>query len=114
MNAGRRLVAISLVLCGVVCTLTRALAGQSPVGRAMPPEDLLSIQSIGRTTLSPDAKWVAVVVRRPATRGEYYRNGLGSDQRADVWLARLDGGEAVNLTHGDVDHAGYWEPVWSP
>lgn len=84
-------------------------------GRAMVPADLLTLQSIKETVLSPDGKWTAVVVERPRKPGEAYERGyLGGVERSDVWLASTDGTRLVNLTRGETFHAGYWNPVWSP
>lgn len=84
-------------------------------GRAMLPEDLLTLQSIQETVFSPDGKWAAVVVERPKKAGESYERGyLGALERSDIWLASTDGKKPVNLTRGEAIHAGYWNPVWSP
>jgi dienelactone hydrolase len=84
-------------------------------GRAMVPEDLLTVQSIKETVFSPDGNWVAVVVERPRKAGESYERGyLGGVERSDIWLASTDGKKLVNVTRGEPFHAGYWNPVWSP
>lgn len=88
---------------------------QGTNGRAMVPEDVLTLQSIKETVFSPDGKWVAVVVDRPKRPGESYERGyLGGLERSDVWLASTDGRKLVNITRGAAIHAGYWNPVWSP
>src|SRR5262245_33399883 len=84
-------------------------------GRAMVPEDLLTLQSIYETAFSPDGKWAAVVVERPRKAGESYERGyLGGLERSDIWLASTDGKKLTNVTRGEVIHAGFWNPVWSP
>lgn len=84
-------------------------------GRAMMPEDLLTLQAIKETAFSPDGKWLAIVVERPQRSGEAYERGyLGGLERSDVWLASTDGKKLINVTRGHLHHAGYWNPVWSP
>jgi dipeptidyl aminopeptidase/acylaminoacyl peptidase len=84
-------------------------------GRAMTPEDLLATQAIQETVMSPDGKWVAFVIDRPRKVGEAYERGyLGGLERSDLWLASTDGKMLTNLTRGESQHAGYWNPVWSP
>lgn len=88
---------------------------QAANGRAMLPEDLLTVQSINETVFSPDGKLVAVVVQRPRKPGESYERGyLGGLERSDIWLASAEGNKLVNVTRGAAIHAGYWNPVWSP
>ena len=81
----------------------------------MLPEDLLRQHHLEDAVLSPDGLWVAAVVHRPRKPGEYFRRDLlGGNDRADIWLAKTDGTQTWNLTHGEQEHAGYWSPVWSP
>ena len=43
------------------------------------------------------------------------RDFLQGNDRADIWLASVDGsGAPRNLTSGAADGSGYWMPVWSP
>lgn len=85
------------------------------IGRAMTPEDLLTRQTIRETVFSPDGKWAAIVVERPAKAGESYERGyLRGLERADLWLASTDGKRIFNVTRGEAVHAGHWNPVWSP
>ncbi len=84
-------------------------------GRAMTPQDLLTRQALRETVLSPDGKWAAIVVERPAKAGESYERGyLRGLERSDVWLATTDGKKHFNVTRGEAVHAGFWSPVWSP
>ena len=71
-------------------------------GRAITPEDLLTLQAIKETAFSPDGKWLAVVVERPRKAGEAYERGyLGGLERSDVWLASTDGRKMLNVTRGE-------------
>lgn len=84
-------------------------------GRPMTVNDVLARQRINGVALSPDGKWVAVVVERPKKPGELYARGyMGGAERSDVWLVSTNGGPAINVTRGEREHAGYWEPIWSP
>jgi dipeptidyl aminopeptidase/acylaminoacyl peptidase len=106
----------------VLFSIAVMFAGQGDVarsqingGRAMLPEDLLTLQAIRETVFSPDGRWAAVVVERPKKAGESYERGyLRGLDRSDVWLASTDGKKVVNVTRGEAAHAGYWDPVWSP
>ncbi len=61
-------------------------------GRAMLPEDLLTLQAIKETVFSPDGRWAAIVVERPKKVGESYERGyLRGLDRSDIWLASTDG-----------------------
>src|SRR5207249_460394 len=92
----------------------RAEERQGSSGRAMTTEDLLGIQSVDDVELSADGAWVATTVIRPRRPGEYYRVGLDSAQRADVWVSPSAGGPSINVTRGERDAAGYWSASWSP
>lgn len=103
-----------LILCcfALLVNPARAINGN---GRPMTPADLLTKQTIAETSLSPDGKWAAIVVERPTKAGESYSRGyLRGLERADIWLASTDGKKLVNVTRGELDHAGFWNPVWSP
>ena len=77
-------------------------------------DDLLAkVSEPEQIAISPDSAWVAVVIERPATAGERYRD-LNSIDRTDVWLFSSDGRVRRNLTQGHADASGWWEPVWSP
>lgn len=84
-------------------------------GRAMVPQDLLTVHAIKATAFSPDGMWAAIVIQRPKKVGESYEPGyLGGLERSDVWLASTDGKTLINVTRGEAVHAGYWNPLWSP
>jgi len=81
--------------------------------RPLAPDDVLSIQTVDETVLSPDGQWAAVVIKRPRTGHETYQR-VNADAHADVWLVSMHGGAATNVTHGARDASGYWYPRWSP
>jgi dipeptidyl aminopeptidase/acylaminoacyl peptidase len=100
---------------GQFLVLSVAFATAFAAGRPMTPADLLARQLIDGVALSPDGHWAAVVVVRPKKPGELYARGyIGGAERADVWLVPTNGGPPINVTRGERDHAGYWEPIWSP
>src|SRR5687767_12324768 len=110
-------------LVAALCCVAVMLAGTggiarsqtAPNGRAMTPDDLLTRQTLGETALSPDGKWVAIVVERPRKAGESYERGyLRGLERSDIWLASTDGKMLLNVTHGEAVHGGHWNPLWSP
>lgn len=106
-------VVVTVALLVVAANIARGHGAVN--GRAMVPEDLLTLQSIKETVFSPDGKWAALVVDRPRKPGESYERGyLGGLERSDIWLASTDGKRLVNVTRGAAIHAGYWNPVWSP
>ncbi|HTG87480.1 MAG TPA: hypothetical protein VL907_10620, partial [Pyrinomonadaceae bacterium] len=113
MNRFVRVVGWLVLLPVIVGEL--ATAQVATKGRAMTPEDLLTTQAIQATVMSPDGKWVAFVIDRPRKEGESYERGyLGGLERSDIWLATTDGKKLTNITRGESQHAGYWNPVWSP
>lgn len=69
----------------------------------------------GPASFSPDGQELAFVVLRPRRTGTPFNTLclLGND-RADVYLVSRDGGDAVNITRGEPDRAGFWAPSWSP
>ena len=83
--------------------------------RHMTVEDLFRLEEIGDTTLSPDGKWLAYVVRRPkASAAHFKQDFLFGNDRGDIWIVQTDGGTPRNLTKGSDEGAGFWAPSWSP
>ncbi len=82
--------------------------------RALRVDDLMALEQLGPTAVSPDGRWVAVTIVRPLTDAGTYRDFPFDNDRADVWLIPAGGGERRNITNGARDGSGYWNPVWSP
>src|SRR5262245_9131824 len=83
--------------------------------RSLTLDDLFSIEGIGDVAISPDGRSIAVVRRRPVSEARTYQQPfLGGDDRADVWLAPVEGGSMINITKGYEDQSGFWNPTWSP
>lgn len=95
---------------------TNAVAHSQQSGHRLTVEDVLRISHIDRVSISPDGNWIAVVLSRPALKGEVYgRNAYETDpSRNDVWLVSRLTGEKRNLTNGRVAAAGFWCATWSP
>jgi dipeptidyl aminopeptidase/acylaminoacyl peptidase len=79
-------------------------------------DDVLDTVSLDQVALSPDGKWIAAVVQRPARQGEVYgRASYEVDpSRADVWRISRTTGAQINLTNGGPTAAGFWCATWSP
>ncbi len=78
-------------------------------------DDLLLLESIGRTALSPDGRFLAFVVQRPKMAAKtHLMHYLLENHRADIFLASMETGEWRKLTDGAKDDVGYWHPLWSP
>jgi hypothetical protein len=75
---------------------------------------LMRLEEFGELALSPDARWLAYVVKRPRATAQFHHYPfLAGGDRGDVWLFDTADGTARNLTCGEADGAGYWAPSWS-
>lgn len=84
--------------------------------RPLTIEDLLRAEDVSDlVAVSPDGHWLAYVVKRPKATGRNHEQFflIGND-RADIWIAPMNGGKPQKLTDGSIDGAGFFEPVWSP
>jgi dipeptidyl aminopeptidase/acylaminoacyl peptidase len=82
--------------------------------RPMRVEDLFALEQLGSIVASPDGKWLAVVIIRPAVPRRAYRDFPFDLDHADVWVIDRRTGQRRNITNGAADDSGYWNPVWSP
>jgi dipeptidyl aminopeptidase/acylaminoacyl peptidase len=96
------------------------LSAQEEAFRPLELEDLLRQERLRgalgggeQVAFSPGGELLAFARQRPVTRTRV-GNYLGGNERADLWLARVDGGEPVRITDGEPEGAGYWAPIWSP
>lgn len=80
--------------------------------RRFTPDDVLKSETVVSAALSPDGRSVAYVKCRPW--GDVTRTSTDRNARADIWVVRFDEDTPVNITRGDADDSGWWEPVWSP
>jgi dipeptidyl aminopeptidase/acylaminoacyl peptidase len=99
--------------------LLSAASGAPPEdggSRKLTIDDVLAIQRLDQAVLSPDGEWAALVVQRPAVKGEVYgRNAYEIDQsRSDIVLVSTRTGDRRAITNGAPEAAGFWCAAWSP
>jgi dipeptidyl aminopeptidase/acylaminoacyl peptidase len=83
--------------------------------RTYTPEDLLRLEEIGETALSPDGELLAYVVKRAKSAGPVdFVSDLNNNEHADVWIVSVKTQTTANVTNGLVIRAGYFAPRWSP
>src|SRR5574341_331961 len=76
---------------GLLILLAGAAASASAQKRRIDFSDLASLRDVSDPELSPDGDWIAYVVRT---------SNLEEDRRfADVWMARWDGTQTLQMTH---------------
>jgi dipeptidyl aminopeptidase/acylaminoacyl peptidase len=102
------------LFAAVLCIMAPAARAQQR--HALTIDDVLDVQRIDQATLSPDGRWIAAVIQRPARDGEVYgRTAYEIDPtRSDVWLIDAATGKHRALTDGRASAAGYWCASWSP
>ncbi len=101
----------STVRCSIAIVVLTALALAAPAGPAQPQEarrpfavdDIFNLKSVGDPRISPEGEWVAFTVSQLDADKD------GSD--TDIWMAPIDGGEALRMTAGDKPET---TPRWSP
>src|SRR5262249_34682196 len=105
----------SLVLLGSVA---QTHSQSVPARRQLTLDDLFNLQQFGdqfgagAVSFSPDNKHVALVIQRSRNKTRFFPHSVFA--RADVFIAALSGGQAINITNGIDDGVGYWAPKWSP
>jgi dipeptidyl aminopeptidase/acylaminoacyl peptidase len=83
--------------------------------RPLAPADLFRIEKFGDMAASPDGKWLAYVqIRGKSTANFHMRDFMNGLDRADLWVAAMDGGQPRNVTGGAADGSGWFAPAWSP
>ncbi|HEX7113965.1 MAG TPA: prolyl oligopeptidase family serine peptidase [Steroidobacter sp.] len=105
-----------VVLCVLFCRAEGASAAASANVRPLQVEDLFTVEVLVDVSASPDGKSLVVARSRDkasqrahmVTGTPYYR------ARSDLWIRSIDGDSWTNLTNGQEDSSGYWNPVWSP
>jgi len=83
--------------------------------RPLTPYDLLCLEELPGSALSPDGRLLAYVhtrARQSAPSQTYDIRSRGD--RCDVWVADVAGGAPQDLTRGVDDGSGHWAPIWSP
>ncbi len=75
----------------------------------------MRLEEIREVSLSPDGEWLAYVLKRSKVSSAFHgAPNLVNNDHADIWIARVSGGQPQNVTNGAVDDSGYWAPKWSP
>lgn len=110
---------IALLATGALLVGTALLSAPTPVGaqeepaEAAPgapdirwtPEQHMQFRQVGSTTLSPDGRWVAYVVREPRMEGEE------SEYVSQIHVAATDGSSDRQYTRGEESAS---SPAFSP
>ena len=108
-------VCVVLTFGASVCT------GQETESSTRPAtiEDWLNREIIKHAQPSPDGRFIAVEIQRPATTGERYvaispRDRAEEDERGDVWIIDTTSGHILWRTNGGPAGRSYYLPQWSP
>lgn len=104
----------STFFAAILCIMASVASAQQH--HSLTIDDVLDVQRVDQATLSPDGKWIAAVIQRPARDGEAYgRTAYEIDPtRSDVWLIDAATGKRRAITNGHASAAGYWCASWSP
>src|ERR1051325_7063979 len=97
MHSRILMAALFLVACAAPAT------PQAAKKRPITVEDLFKVKRLGKPSISPDGKWVAVDVT------SYSMDD--NSKHTEIWLCSTDGKTQKQLTKG-IDSAN--EPIWSP
>jgi dipeptidyl aminopeptidase/acylaminoacyl peptidase len=115
----RLLLMTAVALIALAFSIAPASAQSSSSGRrAYTVEDMLRVELLGDSTISPDGKSLAYVIKRPRVAAAMHRaTGLEGNDRADIWVVD-GGGSPRNITRdlpgGSPEQVGAWAPSWSP
>src|SRR5258708_4200878 len=108
---------ICAALVGLVLT-SAPTAATEPAPRLLRMDDLFAQQVVDPATItwSLDGRSFAVVIARPLNtlpppvQSSWWINEAGYD----VWVQAAPGQLLVNVTDGQGDASGWWNPQWSP
>lgn len=99
-------------------------AGSEPARRPLRVDDLFALEGFGPpergaapVAISPDGRAVAFIETRPDNTLARFPIGWNAPAirgNTDVWLQPASGKTPQNLTHGEADGTGWWQPTWSP
>jgi dipeptidyl aminopeptidase/acylaminoacyl peptidase len=92
-----------LAVCTLLAAFTTVEAGEKTVKRPITLEDLWKVKRLGKPSISPDGKWVAVDVT------SYKMDDNSSTSQ--LWLCSTDGKTQKQMTRGKGGASG---PAWSP
>ena len=92
-----------IIVIGLM-TLTTIMALAADAPRRVPTvDDLLTIQSVGGTQISPDGKWIAYTIGY----GDFKQDAFITQ----IFLVNSETGKSLQLTRGDKSST---TPRWSP
>jgi dipeptidyl aminopeptidase/acylaminoacyl peptidase len=83
-------------------------------GRAMVPQDLLTIREYEAKAISPDGKMVAVVIRRWASGATKESGDQGLNHRSELWVVEMGGKVRKQITPSGPVTLSQSSPIWSP
>jgi len=104
----RSAVAIAAVLALLLPAVsTPSAATPTPAApqerRLFAVDDIFNLRRVGDPRISPEGEWVAFTVSQ--------MNAEEDNSDTDIWMAPIDGGEAIRLTASDKPES---SPRWSP
>lgn len=105
-----------IVVCSIAAAaLATSASANAQQRRPMTPGDIERLRPIWTSSISPDGRYIAIVVgRTPSIRSQYHGRSDAPLLQRDVWVVPTAGGAAVNVTDGDRDASTSWSLAWSP
>jgi dipeptidyl aminopeptidase/acylaminoacyl peptidase len=92
-----------ITACVLFASFTSLHAGEKTAKRPITLEDLWKVQRLGKPSISPDGKWVAVDVTK--------FNMDDNSSSSQIWLCSTDGKTQKQLTTAKSSST---NPIWSP
>ena len=109
------ILSVSIVARAQETVLTQTWKEFAQPKRPFTVEDLLKIETIGKTQISPDGELIAVEIMRSLINHRFYwDNQLDGKDRSDVFLLSVEKKELRQITFGNKDGTGSWFSSWSP
>lgn len=110
---------VTSILAVRVCLVLAALCGPTAFGaqslRPFAADDLNRFERFGDVAFSPDGSRLAFTRIRARETGRFFgRSEMRGNDRSDVWVHDFRTSRTRNITQGDRDGSGYWNPRWSP
>lgn len=113
-----------LVSCALLLLAAAGIAAAQGAAKAEPQssftigelfrmEDLIG-SLLGPPALSPDGQWIAYAIRRPMGSSSINFESLHGNERADICVVSIHGGNTITVPRSAMPGSGNWHPVWSP
>lgn len=116
-GSGVILLALGGALAGVLFARpSSAQAGTPYPQHGLTVQDILDLEVADDAAVNATSSLIAVVVQRarhagePLTKEGFYTGNI----RGDVTVFSAASGSTLVRTQGRAEHAGYWQPTWSP